>query len=79
MKDLGATSFQDWTREERRGLSAIAPFIAALQPSNWSSREKRKARKLLQAKGGLRELDYAKLMAANPHILSQLRSRCLQG
>ncbi len=78
MKDLGVTSLQSWTREERRGLVAIAPFVAALQPSTWSNKEKRNVRKLVQAKGGPRELAYAKLMAADRHVLSNLRARCRQ-
>ena len=75
-KDLGIRSLQSWSSEERRGANALAPFLAALDPSEWSGTRKRDARRLLRAKGGRRELDYARLIATNDEFLQALQEAC---
>lgn len=74
--DLGIRSLRTWTREEKNGLRALAPFIGALGSSNWPKIEKARARKLLRAKGGKRELDYARHLAASEHFLRAMRAAC---
>ncbi len=77
-KDLGINSSRSWSSDERRGLAAIAPFIADLQPSNWTQEEKRHTGNLILAKGGQRELAYAKLMATDERFLQELRAKCIE-
>lgn len=74
--NLGVRSLRTWTREEKSGLRALAPFIAALGPSNWTKSEQASARKLLRAKGSKRELNYARRLAANDHFLQAMRAAC---
>jgi hypothetical protein len=69
---------QHWSQDERRGLLALAPFLAAVDPSGWSKSQKRDARRLLRAKGSKRELDYANLMATNDEFLQLLRKACIE-
>jgi hypothetical protein len=75
-EDLGVRSVQNWTQDERRGLLALAPFLAAVDTSGWSAQQKRAARQLLRAKGGKRELDYARRLGACDHFLQALRTAC---
>lgn len=77
-ENLGVRSLQHWSQDERRGLLALAPFLAAVDPSGWSKQQKRDARRLLRAKGSKRELDYASLMATNHEFLQSLRTACIQ-
>jgi hypothetical protein len=77
-ENLGVRSLQHWSQDERRGLLALAPFLAAVDPSGWSKSQKRAARRLLRAKGSKRELDYANLMATNDEFLQSLRTACRQ-
>ena len=72
-KELGIRSLQSWSADERRGANALAPFLAGVDPSGWSRSEKRDARHLLRAKGGKRELDYARLIATNDKFLQALQ------
>jgi len=74
---IGVESLQSWTPNEQRGFRAIAPFVAALQPEDWTTQQKRAVRRLLKAKGGRRELEYARLLAANDWFLQALRAACI--
>jgi hypothetical protein len=77
VKDLGIRSVQAWTKNEKSGLLAMAPVVAALRPGGWSPSEKSKVCKLLRAKGGNRELIYARLLAGSNKLLQELRTACL--
>lgn len=77
-ENLGVRSLQHWSQDERRGLLALAPFLAAVDLSGWSKRQRSDARRLLRAKGGKRELDYANLMATNDNFLRALRTACIE-
>lgn len=76
MKSLGIRTLGNWTKTERAGMSAVAPFIAVLSPSNWSAAEKRALRTLLRAKGAKCELPYARLLSENDKLLQELRGAC---
>jgi hypothetical protein len=75
-QDLDLQNFRSWTPNQQRGLRTLAPFVASLGASQWTASEKREMQKLLRAKGGQRELAYARLLAENAKFLQALRSCC---
>jgi len=75
-RDLGLRSLKDWAPSERLGFSRIAPIVAATGPADWPASAKRSMRKLLRAKGGPFEADYARLLCEHEHFLSALRAHC---
>ena len=74
--DVGLRSLRSWTADEKRGLSALAPVVTAAAPAEWDRDTKRKLRKLLRAKGGKRELDYARHLCTNERLLKSLQRVC---
>jgi hypothetical protein len=76
-RSIGIPSLRNWTGAETSALRAIAPYLAAVRPSDWSVDAKRLLRKTLRAKGGQRELLYARLMAKNDLLLRALRKACI--
>jgi len=75
-KAVGIRSFRSWSPDEKHGFSALAPIVAATEPGAWDRDSKQKLRKLLRAKGGKRELDYAKQLCADDQFLKSLRNAC---
>ena len=75
-RDLGLRSLSSWSSNERLGFSRIAPIVAATRPADWPASAKRSMRKLLRAKGGPSEADYARLLSEHDHFLSALRASC---
>jgi hypothetical protein len=75
-RDLGLRSLKNWAPSERLGFSHIAPIVAATRPADWPAGAKRSMRKLLRAKGGPFEADYARLLCEHDHFLSALRAHC---
>jgi hypothetical protein len=75
-KGIGIRSLDKWSAAERRGLENIAPIVAAVAPSDWSSDEKRSLRALLRAKGGDSEAHYAQLLGRHAKLLAALRKAC---
>lgn len=75
-RDLCIRSLDSWTSNERRSLRALAPFIAACEPDSWSQSTKRTARKILRAKGGRFELDYAHRLCGDNLLLQYFRAVC---
>jgi hypothetical protein len=57
-------------------MKVIAPFIAALDLSQWSRSELALTRKLLRAKGGKHELGFARLMAGHDRLRECLELAC---
>ena len=74
--DVGLRSLRSWSADEKRGLSALAPIVTAVAPAEWDRDTKRKLRKLLRAKGGKRELDYARHLCTNEQLLKSLQRVC---
>jgi len=62
----------------RRDCSSLAPIVAAVQPEDWGSKDKRLTRELLRAKDGELELHYAKLLARRDKLLISLKKACRQ-
>jgi hypothetical protein len=75
-RDLGIRSMDSWTSNETRSLKAIAPLIAAINPRLWSDAAQRKARKTLRAKGGQYELNFARQLCKDTHLLAHCRAAC---
>lgn len=69
-------SINTWSASEKRGFSRLAPIVAATNPAAWSADAKRSMRKLLRAKGGPFEVEYARLVGQNKQFLSELRKIC---
>jgi hypothetical protein len=76
LADLGQGSFTKLSAAERRGLELLAPFVAAAHPRGWTIHERRKAYRILLAKGADSELGFARLMGANDTFLQAIRKRC---
>jgi hypothetical protein len=61
---------------EKRGFHRLAPIVAAANPAEWPADARKSMRKLLRAKGGAYEVEYARLMSEHKQFLSNLRERC---
>lgn len=77
-QDIGIRSTQHWSAAQRRGAELIAPFVAAVAPSTWPKSARQSAQSIIEAKGAMSELDFARLMAKHEHFLQTLRKRCRQ-
>jgi hypothetical protein len=75
-RDLGMRSVRNWSKSEQRSFERIAPLVAATQPAEWPAKAKVSMRKVLRAKGGLREAAYARLLGEHDHFRSVLRASC---
>ena len=75
-RDIGLRSLHQWAPQQQRAFTRLAPIVAAVSPGKWSIDEKRELRKLLRAKGGNKEVPYAKLLSKNDMLLNSLRNTC---
>ncbi len=77
-RDLDIRSYARWSANERNGLRALAPFVAAAHPDNWTLAEKRETRDAVRHKGGASEIPYAQKLATNQRFLQDLRRACMR-
>lgn len=75
-ENLDLRSLNKWTSAERHSFEVMAPIVAAASPGSWPTDAKRDMRRLLRAKGGQRELQFAQLMSRNRHFFDALRRAC---
>jgi len=75
-RDLRIRSLNLWTANERRSLKAIAPLLVSGNPESWSDSTKQVARKILRAKGGQYELNFARLLCDDSQLLAYCRAAC---
>jgi hypothetical protein len=75
-RDLGLRSMHTWSPAEQRACRLLAPIVAATSPATWPAEAKRSMRKLLRAKGGTCEAEYARMLSEHEHFLSELRASC---
>jgi len=75
-RDLRIRALDSWTPNELSALQVISPLIAACEPGSWSESTKRTARKILRAKGGRFELDYARRLCGDSQLLKYFRAIC---
>jgi len=73
-KDIGIRSLDKWSSEEKQAFRALAPIVAATKPGAWDQDAKRSLRAMLKAKGGKRELEYARRLCRNNQFLFALRA-----
>ncbi len=75
-RDLRVRSLRSWSKSELSGLERIAPIVAATNPAAWPGDAKAAMRKLLRAKGGAEEVEYARLLGLHQTFRSELRAIC---
>ncbi|MCH8277694.1 MAG: hypothetical protein IIC12_02025 [Proteobacteria bacterium] len=75
-RDLRMRSINTWSPSEKRGFHRLAPIVATTKPAAWSADAKRSMRKLLRAKGGPFEVEYARLAGQHRQFLSELKKSC---
>ncbi len=75
-KNVGIRSLRTWSNEEKQAFRALAPIVAAAEPGTWDQDAKRSLRAVLKAKGGKRELDYARQLCLSNQFLKALRTAC---
>lgn len=75
MRVTGQRSFQGFTRDERVAWRRWSPFLLALPGlSRWRAADRRALARVLRAKGGRRESDFARLFDAHPRLNAALFS-----
>ena len=77
MKDLGLRSITSWSRDEKAAFIRLCPIVAAADPRSWSPAEKRALVKLMRAKGGKSEVDYARHLRGHEKLFLALKKRCV--
>ena len=75
-RKLRLRNYHRWTPAERRSFRAIAPIVAAANPSSWPLDAKRRMRQLLRAKGGSSESDFARQLAQHDEFRMALDRAC---
>ena len=73
---LEVESMADWTREERKWFIRWSPIVMALRPAAWPARERGKLLKLIRAKGGRHERDFALAFGRAEKFFMELRKAC---
>lgn len=73
---LGIRSLDSWSKSERRCLDAIAPIVSVANPKSWPTPAKHDMRKLLRAKGGKHEAQFARMMCNHDEFLAGLQKAC---
>ena len=69
----GLRSLRGFTRDERRAWRRWSPLVLALPGrTRWSAAQRRAIARVLRAKGGRRESDFAALFAAHPRLARAL-------
>jgi hypothetical protein len=78
MQDLGLRSIESWTRQEQQTFVHFCPLIAAAEPGHWTAREKKALIKLMRAKGGQSEINYARGLREHKRLFLELKKKCRQ-
>ena len=76
MQDLGLRSIKSWTRQEQETFVHFCPLIAAAEPGHWTAREKKALIKLMRAKGGQSEINYARGLREHKRLFLELKKQC---
>jgi hypothetical protein len=73
MRLAGLQSLRGFTPNERLAWRRWSPFVLALPGlQRWSAADRRAAARVVRAKGGRRESDFAALFAAHPRLARAL-------
>ncbi|MGI9272238.1 MAG: hypothetical protein ACR2QT_10715, partial [Woeseiaceae bacterium] len=76
MKDLGLRSLKSWSRNEQQAFVRFCPTIAAADPANWSTQEKKTLAQLARAKGAESEVGYARCLRSHEKLFLTLKKKC---
>jgi hypothetical protein len=76
MKDLGLRSIKSWPRNEQEAFVRLCPIVAAADPGTWSTGEKKALVRIMRAKGGKSEVDYARHLRAHERLFLALKRKC---
>ena len=75
-QDLGIDSMAGWSQEERRWVVRLSPIVSALHPVAWPPVERRSLVRLLRAKGGEEERDFAVRFGRHERFFVALKRAC---
>ena len=73
---LGVESMSDWTREERKWFVRWGPIVMALRPAEWPARDRNQLLRLVRAKGGMLEREFALAFGQAERFFTELRKAC---
>jgi hypothetical protein len=74
--ELQIDALKDWSADEHEWFMRLCPLIAATDPASWPARERIALTKMLRAKGGTLELNYARHARKNSRFFAALRQSC---
>lgn len=75
LRRLGMKSLSGWTQLEKVWFARMAPLICILPGlENWSKRDREALRRLIRAKGSLREREYTQLMSSQRRFRNALET-----
>lgn len=79
-RTLQISSRRTWSSDERESFELLAPVVGLVlsEIESWSRREKRDLVTLMRAKGGRRELDFARRLASHDRLRLALAKYCRQ-
>ncbi len=76
MLTLGVRTMEKWAAQQRAAFIRLCPLIAALDLASWPTKDRRSLIRLMRAKGGRLEIDYARQLKNHSRFFEQLKSRC---
>lgn len=76
MRTLGVRTMEDWPAQQRAAFMRFCPLIAALDLASWPAIDRRSLLRLVRAKGGRLEIDYARRLKNHARFFEQLKSQC---
>jgi hypothetical protein len=79
MRSLGVRSVKDWPTQQRAAFIRFCPLIAALDLASWPAKDRRSLLRLMRAKGGRLEIDYARQLKNHSRFFAQLKLQCRNG
>ena len=73
LDDLWPGNRKSWGKSEYEAFRMMAPVVATIDFSDWSKREKQSLLKLMHAKGGRFELDFAQQLCEHEKFFRALQ------
>jgi hypothetical protein len=67
---------EKWPTQQRAAFIRFCPLIAALDLASWPTKDRRSLTRLMRAKGGRLEIDYARQLKNHSRFFEQLKSQC---
>jgi len=73
---MNIDTLHEWSIAERKWFAILSPLIAEANPADWPAKDKRTLVRMIRAKGGESELDYAREARKLPRYFSALKKSC---